>query len=89
MLLSPPKDLNETLILGQELLNAVYKPLGTIPRSSPTDPLETTPYSTLRVLQVETHGGRLGLRVSVETDETSTKMKLRRRSTATNCNACA
>ena len=51
MLLSPPKDLNDTLILGQELLNAVYKPLGTIPRSSPTDPLETTPYYTLRVPQ--------------------------------------
>jgi hypothetical protein len=51
MLLSPPKDLNDTLILGQELLNAVYKPLGTIPRSSPTDPLETTPISTLRVPQ--------------------------------------
>ena len=25
------QDLNSTLILGQELLNAVYKPLGTIP----------------------------------------------------------
>lgn len=50
MLLSPPKDLNTTLILGQELLNAVYKPLGTIPRSSPTDPLETTPYLIHEIL---------------------------------------
>lgn len=42
-------DLNDTLVLGQELLNSVYKTLGTIPGRSSTDPLETTPWSTLKV----------------------------------------
>lgn len=45
---APPKNLNETLILGQELLNAVYKPLGTISGTNLGD-LETTPISTLKV----------------------------------------
>ena len=46
---APPKTLNDTLVLGQELLNSVYKTLGTIPGRSPLDPIETTPYCTLKV----------------------------------------
>jgi hypothetical protein len=45
---APPKDLNATLILGQELLNSVYKTLGTISGKTATD-LETTPISTIKV----------------------------------------
>lgn len=46
---SPPKDLNATLLLGQELLNSIYKVKGTIPGRNIEDPLETTPLSTLHV----------------------------------------
>ena len=42
-------DLSAARALGQELLNAVYKPLGTIPKRDAADPLETTPSSSLRV----------------------------------------
>jgi choloylglycine hydrolase len=49
LLTVPPKDLNGTLLLGQELLNSVYKVFGTIPGKDARDPLETTPISTLHV----------------------------------------
>jgi choloylglycine hydrolase len=50
LLNSPPgANLNKTLILGQELLNAVYKPLGTVASRGGSDSLETVPLSTLKV----------------------------------------
>lgn len=49
LLSAPPKDLNGTLLLGQELLNSVYKLRGSIPGRNRLDPLETTPIATLHV----------------------------------------
>lgn len=54
MLSAPPRDLNSTLLLGQELLNSVYKVYGTIPGRDAKDPLETVPISTLHVTSEHT-----------------------------------
>ena len=46
---NPPKTLNQTLVLGQELLNSVYKTLGSIAQRNALDPMETTPISSLKI----------------------------------------
>ena len=46
---APPSDLNSTLVLVQELLNSVYKVLGSIAARDADDPLETTPLATIQV----------------------------------------
>ena len=46
---NPPDNLEDVLILGQELLNAVYKVKGTIPGKDSDDPIETTPIATLSI----------------------------------------
>ena len=51
---APPADLDATLLMGQELLNSVYKMKGTIPGRDAADPLETVPLSTLHVTSAAT-----------------------------------
>ena len=46
---NPPKTLNQTLVLGQELLNSVYKTLGSIAQRNSLDPMETTPIASLKI----------------------------------------
>ena len=46
---NPPKTLNQTLVLGQELLNSVYKTLGSIAQRNSVDPMETTPIASLKI----------------------------------------
>ena len=57
---SPPKDLEGALILGQELLNTVYKVKGAVASMDASDPLETTPVAMLGVpkQKVVYHRGR-------------------------------
>ena len=50
LLNAPPADLNATMVLAQELLNSVYKVLGTVARRDAADPMETTPISSIKVL---------------------------------------
>jgi choloylglycine hydrolase len=50
MLQAPPKDIDDTCILAQELLNSVYKVLGTVASRNADDPLETTPTSSIKVI---------------------------------------
>eukprot|EP00928_Gymnodinium_smaydae_P088601 TRINITY_DN72669_c0_g1_i1.p1 TRINITY_DN72669_c0_g1~~TRINITY_DN72669_c0_g1_i1.p1 ORF type:complete len:434 (+),score=65.14 TRINITY_DN72669_c0_g1_i1:43-1302(+) len=49
LLSNPPQHLEDALILGQELLNTVYKVKGTIPGKDRADPMETTPVATLSI----------------------------------------
>jgi len=49
LLQAPPRDLNGTLVLMQELLNSVYKVLGSVAARNALDPLETTPLSSIQV----------------------------------------
>ena len=46
---APPASLDDAKILATELLNSVYKVLGSVAARDASDPLETTPESTLHV----------------------------------------
>jgi len=50
MLAAPPTDLNETMVLAQELLNSVYKVMGTVAARNSEDGIHTTPISSIKVV---------------------------------------
>eukprot|EP00927_Polykrikos_kofoidii_P063104 TRINITY_DN57928_c0_g1_i1.p1 TRINITY_DN57928_c0_g1~~TRINITY_DN57928_c0_g1_i1.p1 ORF type:complete len:458 (+),score=45.96 TRINITY_DN57928_c0_g1_i1:83-1375(+) len=60
---NPPRDLEDAMVLGQELLNTVYLVKGAIAGMGPSDSLMTTPIGTLSIpaTQVVYHRGRADL----------------------------